>query len=371
MNEGQGLVVGVSLFVRKGGQSIWENGIFQNCFFLGNLLRHLPMIKDVVLVCSGDGDEEDRKRFLADSPFPWMDERAALEKLDLLVEMSSTLGDEWITEFHRRGKKVIAYCVGNDFVIDAERLAFNLPHGRLVPQVPRDAVWTLEEYRKSCKQYYECLFRAPVTIMPHLWGTDFIARQLPENGFNYRPGRKRWRVAIVEPNISMVKTSQIPLLACEVGHRENPDMIERVWAFNTQHLKNHPVFNQMVNSLDIVRHGLTFFEGRLPMTEILTQHADALVCHQWENAQNYVYYEALYGGFPLIHNSDLLDDCGYRYHGFDCEEGGRVLHDAWGRHDSELEDYRRRANRYLQTLDPANPLNLQAYADAIAKVFQA
>ncbi len=41
------------------------------------------------------------------------------------------------------------------------------------------------------------------------------------------------------------------------------------------------------------------------------------LCHQWENAQNYVYYEALHAGYPLIHNSHLLDDCGYRYHNFD------------------------------------------------------
>lgn len=106
------------------------------------------------------------------------------------------------------------------------------------------------------------------------------------------------------------------------------------------------------------------------MVEILSSHADALICHQWENAQNYVYYEALYGGFPLIHNSDLLQDCGYRYYGFDCEEGGRVLIDAWRTHDAQLATYRERAQRYLKLLDPANPANIKVYVDALTQVFK-
>lgn len=368
MRLDQGLRIGITQFVRKGAQSVWENGIFQNCFFLANLLRHSPAVAEVYLVCSGDGDAQDRTRFLADSPVPWIDEQRALQTLDVLIEMSSTLGDDWVVPFRARGGKVIACCVGNDFVIDAERLAFGLPHGRLVPQAQRDAVWTLEEYRKTCKSYYEALFRAPVSITPHLWAPDFIDRNVPKGEFIYRPGRKRWRIAIVEPNICMVKASHLPMLVCETAHRANPDALERICIFNTAHIKDHAVFNPFANSLDIVRHGLSLFEGRLPMYEILPCHADALVCHQWENAQNYVYYEALYGGFPLIHNSDLLQDCGYRYHGFDCEEGGAALITAWKNHDDQLEAYRDRAQRYLDLLDPANPANVKIYTDAILQV---
>ena len=34
MSSVSSLRIGVSIYVRKGAQSLWENGIFQNCLFL-------------------------------------------------------------------------------------------------------------------------------------------------------------------------------------------------------------------------------------------------------------------------------------------------------------------------------------------------
>lgn len=362
--------VGITLLVRKGAQSVWENGIFQNVFFLAQTLSASPHIAQASIVCCGDGNAEDRARFMEDSPVPWIDEQQALQQLDVLIEMSSGMPDAWVNQFRARGSKLVVYAVGNDFAIDAERLAFQLPHGRIIPQTPRDAVWTLEEYRKTCKPYYEALFRVPVQIMPHLWGPDFIERQLQPGQWNYQPGRKRWRVAIVEPNICTVKTSHVPMLVCDAAHRVNPDILERVCVFNSAQFNAHPLFHPFANSLNFVQHGLGLFAGRQSMVEILTGHADALVCHQWENAQNYVYYEALHGGYPLIHNSHLLGECGYRYHDFDCKEGAQVLLDAFRCHDAELPHYRARATSYLHALNPANPKNVQTYTEALFHVLE-
>lgn len=96
---------------------------------------------------------------------------------------------------------------------------------------------------------------------------------------------------------------------------------------------------------------------------------DAVVSHQWENPQNYVYYEALYGGYPLIHNSHLIGECGYRYHEFDCEEGGRALLRAFAEHDANLESYRATAKKFLHTLDPENEDNVRIYTRAIEAVY--
>ena len=115
--------VGITLLVRKGAQSIWENGIFQNVFFLAQTLKASPRMAQVSIVCCGDGSAEDRARFMADSPIAWIDEQQALQQLDVLIEMSSGMPDEWVRQFHARGSKLVVYAVGNDYVIDAERLA--------------------------------------------------------------------------------------------------------------------------------------------------------------------------------------------------------------------------------------------------------
>ena len=55
------------------------------------------------------------------------------------------------------------------------------------------------------------------------------------------------------------------------------------------------------------------FEQRFVSADFLTNHCDAVVTHHWENGLNYLYYEVLHGGYPLVHNSACLKDWGYYY----------------------------------------------------------
>ena len=369
------LRVGVSIYVRKGEQSVWENGIYQNCIFLVMLLMRSPLVEATFLVAGGgDGEPADAKNFLADSPVPLIDMNEAAATLDVMIEMSAQLGREWVVAFRERGGKIVSMRVGNDYVIDIERMVFDKSHGLLITSAPYHEVWTLAEYENTCVPYFRSTFRCPVRMMPHLWSPLVLLREaarLPDGvSFGYRPGRRRWRAGIFEPNICMVKTSFIPLLACEAAHRANPDMLEHVWAYNTFHMKEHVGFNDFARKLDIVKHGLASFEGRFPFCRVVAADVDVVVSHHWENAQNYVYYEALYGGYPLVHNSHLIDNCGYRYHGFDCEEGGRALQQAYAAHDTNFDAYRKNAQTFLAKLDPESDANVRIYTDAIAALYE-
>jgi hypothetical protein len=375
MSLDQKLRVGISLFARKGHQSLWENGIFQNCIFLAQLLKRSPRVSEVYLVVGGGGgDEADAMAFLKESPVPVINMDAAMHQLDLMVEMSAQLSKDWMIAFKETGRKVVSMRVGNDYVIDIERMVFDKPHGLLITGGPYDEVWTLPEYINTCVPYFASTFRAPVRTVPHLWSPELLEKAMREadgdSQFGYQPGRKRWRMGMFEPNVCMVKTSHIPMLVCEAAHRAQPNITERVQVYNTVHLKDDPVFNGFANSLDIVRHGVASFEGRFPIWQLLSKQTDAVISHQWENAQNYVYYEALYGGYPLVHNSHLIADCGYRYHGFDCEEGGKALCEAFAVHDENLEQYRARASQFLATLDPLAQSNVTAYTQVIEQLYQ-
>ncbi|WP_175757776.1 DUF2827 domain-containing protein [Burkholderia ambifaria] len=359
------LNVGVTIYLRKGQQSIWENGIFQNCYFLAMLLNQAPNIESVYLVNGGDGDPASAAQFLEFAPVPVIDLDTARQKLDVIIELSAQLNPDWARAFHEKGGRVIGMRVANDYVIDIERMMFALPHGMLVSGTPYSAIWTLPAFEKTCASYYETALRAPVTAMQHLWSPAFVERAT-DGGFGYQAGRSRWRIAVLEPNICMVKTSHIPMLVADLAHRQQPDLIEYLRVFNTIQLKSDAQFVGFARSLDLVLQGRATFEPRLPVHEILTRQADAIVSHTWENTQNYIYYEALHGGYPLIHNSDLLRGCGYRYEGFDCEDGALALREAFAVHDASLNDYKAKARGFLATLDPLAPANVEQYSAAIA-----
>jgi hypothetical protein len=296
----------------------------------------------------------------------------ALAMLKIMIALADLLPDEWAAQFRARGGRYAWMRVGNDYVIDVERAIFNKPNAGLISGKQYDAVWTLPQYERSCKDYFGLTARAPVRFLPHLWTPYFLDRGiagLRGASFGYQPGRPRWRVCCFEPNVCMVKTSFVPMLSCEEAYREKPRFLEYLRLLNTLHLKEHPMFVHFARSLDIVNHGLATFEARFPTYEYLAHFGDCVISHQWENAQNYLYYEALYGGYPLVHNSPLLKDYGYFYPEFDSREGGRTLLRAFEAHDRDLPQYRENASKLLAQLDVANAANIEAYSRELLNLF--
>jgi hypothetical protein len=372
--SGRRLVVGVSLFVRGAHQSLWENGIFQNCLLLVLLLRQSPLVAEAVMVNGSDNTTLDPQLMLSEASVRIVPLDEAMRRCDVIIEMSAQLSADWIAEFRARGGKVVTMRVGNDYVIDIERAIFNKPSGYLFSGATYDGVWMIPELEHSCRHYMETGLRQAVTIVPHIWHPILFdkACAVPGAGveFGYRPGRSRWRMAIFEPNICMVKTSMIPMLICEEAYRAQPAFLERLWVCNTLHLKEHTTFIRFATNLDIVVHGLTTFEGRFAVYEFMAAHGDAVVSHTWENAQNYLYYELLYGDYPLIHNSPYLGRCGYYYPDFDCQEGGRALLTAFREHDANLDAYRENARDLLDSVSIYNTVNIVAYTEAIRGLYR-
>jgi len=367
-----GLKVGVTLFIREGSQSLWENGIFQNCFFLLMLLLRSKLVERCFIVNGGPGDPAQAGDFLAGAPAPVIGLQEAMNGLDVIIELSAQLDPAWGRDFVARGGRIVGMRVANDFIIDAERMAFGLAPGLLVSPAPYHEIWTLPAFERTCASYYRTGFRAPVRVMPHLWAPTLIERTLgpaDARSFEYSPGRRRWRLAILEPNICTVKTCHLPMLLCDLAHRLDSHAIEYLRVFNAMGLKERSDFVSYASSLDLVRQGIATFEPRFKIFEVMGPQADAIVSHHWENAQNYLYYEALYGGCPLIHNSRLLDGCGYAYRSFDPEDGALALLQALREHDRNLDAYRKSACDFLKKLDPCNEENIVRFGDALAQMF--
>ena len=369
MNIGKkdALKVGITIHARDEHQSVWENSVHQTAMFLSMALNNIPFVKKVVFVNCGAVNSP-TSGVLKFSTGEVIAPQDAHDALDLVIEVGAQLPLEWIQNFSARGGKVVAYRLTNDLVIDFERMAFALPASLTFQGAKYDAIWTTSSFEQVCKSYYKHGFGAAVSSVPSIWSPLLVNGYSEElsTEFAYKPGSQRWRVGILEPNLCSTKTCHLPLLIADQAHRKDPHMIQSALVFNTLAIKNHDSFIKFASSLDLVTQGIATFEGRLPIHMILGQHVDAVISHQWLNDENHLYYEALYGGFPLIHNSDYLGDCGYRYNTFDCVDGGLSFIQAFRQHDKNLSEYRKQANMFLANMKPDAPKIIDAYTKNIS-----
>jgi hypothetical protein len=97
---------------------------------------------------------------------------------------------------------------------------------------------------------------------------------------------------------------------------------------------------------------------------------DGVVAHHWECALNYLYYDALHGGYPLVHNSEFLRDggVGFFYPEFKASEGAKALLNAWSHEPGFWQDYKRNADAYLARLHPQHPDNIDVFTRRIVSL---
>jgi hypothetical protein len=358
--------IGVSVITHE-GQHIWSNGLAQHVFFFARMLRAMPFVEEVILLNCGS-----QTSFVADGEgaFPLIPPREATDRVDVVVEMSGALDVEWLDYVRALGKKVAWYICGTPYVpiLQPSLFAIDDYFGRIERS---DALWVVEQHALWAPML-AALNRTPAFTVPLIWGPDFIearARDMAAQGtpFGVRGGADAWpeggvRTAIFEPNITITKSSVIPMLICDEAARRDPTAIDRMTVLNSLQMSEHLTFSYLVNSLDLTKAGKTKLEARHDFAGVMAHFGDAVVTHQWDNKSNYVYCDALYGDYPLIHNSTWVGDAGYFYPGWDVEAGAQALLRAHREHLRNLDDYHARARRFLASIDPLHPRNIEIYA---------
>lgn len=343
----------------------------QNVLFLARLLQRIGFVESVTLIDAGDQPNMPPQVDLAAMGLTFGRARELTDALDVVIEMAGALDVQWLSYFRACGGRVVFHCVGQPFVALAEPIVFT-DKGHFSRPERCDEVWLLpkdEVFTPMMRTMHRC----PVFEVPYLWSPQFLAQRVAEveaagHRFGYTPRTAQqpgFRVAIFEPNISVVKSSSVPMLICDGAYRADPAAVTSMQVLNTLHIKDHPTMLYLANSLDIVRQHKAIFHGRHDFAGFMVQFADAVVSHQWQNDQNYSYLDALYGNYPLVHNSPWLRDAGYYYPDFDVAAGAAQLLQAVRDHDRQLGDYRARSQRVFDAVDPLNPANVDGYAQRL------
>ncbi len=361
--------VGISVLTQA-GQSIWSNGLGQNVFHLARLFRSLPFVEDVILLNCGDQQAFSDEAAPGYQNFPLIRPRDATDMVDVVVELSGGLDVEWLDYIRAMGKKVVYHVCGTPYTGLVEGPVFN--RDAYFSRGDRcDEVWNLPR-DNVFQPLLAALHRCPVFDVPFVWSPEFLEQRrqvLIQHGLDFGfvrsapgAGPRPLRVGIFEPNISVTKVASIPMLVCDQAYRGNPDAVAKMNVLNSVQMVNHLSFNMLANSLDVVKAGKGLFLGRHDFAAFMAEHADMVITHQWQHDMNYLYLDALYGDYPLIHNSPWLGSVGYFYPNSDIEAGGAQVLRAHAHHEENLQTYHRDARAFLDALSPAAPAVVDHYA---------
>lgn len=360
--------IGISVLTHA-GQSVWENGLGQNIFYLVLLLRALPFVRSIVLLDCGDQARLAPEAHALAPDLALVPPREAADLVDVVLEMGGGLDTEWLDYIRARGVKVVFFCCGQPYVGLAEHVVSGRPDYFSRPE-RCDAIWILAKDRAFIPML-ETLHRCPVHEVPFLWDSVFVERRRGEVeaaglAFGYQPGTgeqtRELRVAMFEPNISVVKCCLIPMLACDAAFRATPAAIARMHVLNSVQMREHPTFSFLLGSLALQQHGRVQLDTRHDFVACMSQHADTVITHQWHNDQNILYLDALHGGYPLVHNSPWLASAGYYYPDSDIPAAAAHLLHIAREHDRGHDTYCRTARDFLARLSPHAPHNLSHYA---------
>ena len=373
-----GLLIGITFFWGSSYKHIWSNGAGQNMYFLREMLAQIDGVGDVYFVFWGNDLKTLPKELEIEAMgvdiYPYED---VVKTTDVLIEGTLTLEPKYEKEFRKYGAKIVTYRMGNDFIWDMEKFIGKKEGGRAFNGTKYDQAWLIPQVYKTNKDYLEVMTGTDVHEVPHIWNSFFFDRQVAnlQKGlsFGYNPdksGRGR-RISVFEPNASVVKNCYTPVLISEAAYKKDPEAIAHVYLCNTYDIRDLHVFHNFIGYTSLVKNKIMTVETRHLMPYFLSRYTDIVLAFQWELGLNYAYYEALYGNYPLVHNSPILLDAGvgFYYPEFDAQRGADVLLDVINNYDSNFEKTVAKNKKFLETLSPYNPAVYKEYEKLLEQLF--
>jgi len=366
--------IGITLNVFKEVKQFCSNGINQNSLYLCELLLNAGFDTYFILSDTNlmDITDENLKIQLYDDRFKFVKYSDILTHgFDIFITLSFSDSNIYVHNYLKyMNTKIVGYFCGNSYIIDTEKILYN-QHKNIQEESfqfynnnkPRyDEIWSIPQMSDLNLHYWKILYRCNVTTVPFVWSRNAIKlhsiiNNCHENDLLYKIKNTEKKIAILEPNISIMKWALPAILICENCYRNNKN-IKHLYINNiTSDSKivdlNLNKFNKFMNknNFDLIKDKKCSIESRYNTLEFMSKIADVVVSHQWGNPLNYLYFDLAWLGYPIVHNASLCKDVGYYYEGFDYTQASEVLNDVLHNHDHNLKKYilnnRKNIDRFL------------------------
>ena len=179
----------------------------------------------------------------------------------------------------------------------------------------------------------------------------------------------KWKVASVEPNLSVLKNILPIIYSCEYAYKKNPDAFEEFNITNSSKLIKNKTLIDIVKNFESHKDKKMIFDGRYNIIQVISKFADMIVSNQWGNALNYAYLDVVYFGTPLIHNAHLCQDIGYYYEDFKIKDAGDLILKVIEERKSDKE-YTKRHREILKRYTIENKEMINQYELLLKNLFE-
>ena len=339
--------------------NLFTNGITQNAFFIYKCYTDLGFTCE--LLCQ-EGNSKPLETM--NVPITYMCNDPTVfdcSQFHTVISVSRRFTKENRELLRKNGVRSICFICGSEYTEDIRSFLYGNGSGSTLSAAIADAVWTISSDEYSL-EYFRLVSRSPVFIMPHVWSPILLKdmaklyykKEIEDLNYKIKPSNAKMDVLIAEPNLCNVKTAWLPLMICEYFDTHWPGIINNVFVFN---VPEHSRAYEMVSRLTIDSKVRKFKRQELAniLTHFNTQPtAPVFLSHHTLNSLNYLYYELLHFGFPLVHNSSDLSGSGYTYQHHDIKGGAEALLKAFQSHNTMFEEYQTNAKNFLNCIDPMN-----------------
>ena len=378
------LKIGITLSLKSYSESIWTNGMKQNVLMFAHLLKKSKNNYEVCILnnIKVEGDKLTRAKYLEDLDIYYFDDKYM--DMDIIFMMGAQIHESKILKFKEDpNKKYVAYKCGNSYVLGMENVLFGKNEKKYMEvETTFDEVWYIPQQHETNYGYFKTLYRTNSVMVPFIWHHKFLLESVKEiekhhkegkykKGYKYEPFKERKTIGVMEPNINIVKYAMIPTMVVEECYRGEigKERIRSLMITNAEKLKTNHEFMGVVKTFNLYKDKRISGESRFQTAFVLSQHLDVLVCHQVLNPLNYLYLDAAFLGYPVLHNAPLCKDLGYYYEGSDTVGGAKQLDYILSEHDNNLIEYHERNDKVLQRYHADNENLIETYDKLIDNLF--
>lgn len=347
--------------------SLFSNGINQNALYLAMLYNQMG--HEASIIAAGEDPKAQRElKSIGISSIEIISIAKAFEiNYDMLIVVGIRLEQKHIDLFKKRNPsfKHVSYRCGNEIFTDTEIILHNAHQARsesfqALSNPPKpDQIWAIPQMEVTNLDYYTYINQGQrnATVVPFVWDPLITeGLQKTEKIPNWTPRDTR-RISIMEPNLGMMKNCILPITFCDWFMRDG-ERLDHIYSWSTQKLSTNK------RLIKVIQHGnpqlikVLSAEDRRPTLRVLNNHTDLVLSWQMENNLNYLYFDVIWHGWPLVHNAQFCKDIGYYYNMNQAAEASAQMKNAFENH---TEDYKDVMRERIKRFTKENPQLVEQY----------